>query len=444
MNNSTTTTTNSRSDHHYVPRWMHEAIVNELKIYKVVGLVGPRQSGKSTLCRKICQQLNYHYVTLDDHHARTQAEQNPHDFLNSLGPRAIIDEIQRMPALILSIKSKVDQNPDPGQFIITGSVDLSLHSRMPDSLAGRLGYLQLYPFAQGEILGSRMCDLTTSIRELGYLNQEGSHAAVDDHDYSDICEPIYLGGYPEAYKADSDFMRKKWWSAYRDNLIRKDLSSVLRHPLDSKGGLDRLMRYIAYHGCAYYDPSTMGQTLKLKNKDIKTLLDALRDLYIIAELECWNPNDLHTMTKRVKYYFLDSGFKGFIQGKVRQDMIHLQKKPKEFGMSFECFVFTEIYKLAKSNQEIIDMYYFRENENTEVDFVLTWPGKILGIEVKSATDLGGISLAGMHRLKELAGSEQLMEGWFIYRGTQWMHIEDGIYGVPIKYLWDGTPNGDIF
>ena len=187
---------------------------------RVVALVGPRQSGKTTLARKVAGRHRT-FLTLDDEQTRLFAQNDPSGLLRGVD-RAVIDEIQRAPELVLTLKRSVDEDRRPGRFLITGSADLFAGSIAPDSLAGRIETIELLPLSQAEL---------ERAGPPAFLDRafSGTIGARDDAGpVPDIVERALGGGYPEALAREAPSRRRAWLVAYAQSLAQRDVGDISR------------------------------------------------------------------------------------------------------------------------------------------------------------------------------------------------------------------------
>jgi len=190
----------------YVARHAEASVRVALADTRIVALVGPRQSGKTTLARRFARDQGCPYITLDNEQSRRYARDDPVGFMRGLNA-AVIDEIQRAPNLILALKQAVDEDPRPGRYLITGSVDLFKGSISPDSLAGRVEIIELLPFSQAEIAGSG----APAFLECAFAGDFQSHQEVGPT--RNLVERVISGGFPEALARAQPARHRSWLRA---------------------------------------------------------------------------------------------------------------------------------------------------------------------------------------------------------------------------------------
>ena len=216
------------------PRFVETRVQEALADTRVVLLCGPRQSGKTTLVQRIAGDT-IPFITLDDATTLGATSADPVGFVRGLD-RAVIDEIQRAPGLVLAIKVAVDADPRPGRFLLTGSADLMTLPRVADSLAGRTGIFRLLPLAQAELRGAS----TSFFDEVfaGKPPKSGSPVIGEG-----LVETVLAGGYPEALTRSGWRRRRDWHLDYIEAIVQRDVRDVAR--LEQLGAVPRLLRVLA-------------------------------------------------------------------------------------------------------------------------------------------------------------------------------------------------------
>ena len=200
----------------YIKRAISDEIKEYMKSFPVLLISGARQVGKSTLALNLDIP---NYITLDDINIYESARNDPKDFIEHCNKPIVIDEIQRVPILLLAIKEFVDKDRTNGQFILTGSANLKGFKDISDSLAGRIGIVELYPLSQKELSHSdeNLIDI---------LSGDISHLALKKYDNDGLSEKIINGGYPEITKIDSEKSKYLWFSSYIRTYIESDAKEI--------------------------------------------------------------------------------------------------------------------------------------------------------------------------------------------------------------------------
>lgn len=403
------------------PRFADRRVDQALSDTRVVMLAGPRQSGKTTLARLVAG-AGMPFLTLDDAAMRAGALADPTGFVQRLD-RAVIDEVQRSPELLLAIKASVDADPRPGRFFLTGSANLMTLPRVADSLAGRMEVVQLLPLAQAEIRWGR-----PSLLEHAFL---GEVPAVQTRVLGeDLVTSVLSGGYPEALSRRSWGRRQDWYLGYIDAIVQRDVRDIAQ--VSQVGQMPRLLRVLAEHSGQLTNASAAGAPLGLNHVTTQKYTQIFENLFLIRTVQPWFSNVLKRLTKTSKLHFLDSGLLAALRG-VSPDRV--RKDRSVFGPILETFVLAELLKMAGWGDERLDFSYFRDKERNEVDIVLeNRQGQVVGVEVKAASTVTRSDFHGMRRLAEACGDRFVM-GMVLYDHDQVVPFGDRMFAVPLSVLW---------
>jgi len=406
----------------FYPRTIEPRIAEALQDTPVVLLAGPRQAGKTTLVCRIAEKQGMRYLTLDDELTLLSAREDPVGMIRSVD-RAVIDEIQRVPQLLLAIKKSVDQDRRPGRFLLTGSANLMALPTVADSLAGRMETLSLLPLSQSEI---ESC--TTNWMDAvfaGRILQTAQPALGDD-----LIERVLRGGYPEAVLRVSAKRRLAWARQYIDAIIQRDVRDVAG--IDKLDQLPRFLRALARTAGRMCNYSQLGGQVGLDGKTASRYVGVFERMYLLKRIDVWSRNRLNRVVKTPKLQFMDSGLLATLLDltteEVRQDRTR-------FGNVLETFVFGELLKHATTADDDYRLMYYRDADRFEVDVVIeNAAGKLVCVEVKAAATVKESDLRGLKKLAGIAG-EQFKMGVLLYDGTETMPLGDGIRAAPLSTLW---------
>ncbi len=391
---------------------------------RIVALVGPRQSGKTTLARRIANDDGRIFVSLDDNQSRRFAEDDPAGFVRNL-PSAAIDEIQRAPNLILALKKEVDENPVPGRYLITGSVDLFKGSISPDSLAGRVETIKLLPFSQAEIAGSaapRFLDRAFA----------GDFPAIEETGPTvGLIERIILGGYPAALARTVPERRRSWLRAYAKALAERDVAEIAT--VGKRGEMVRLIDHAAVSAGQLLNMSGLGANLGIDGKTVDRWLVLLEHMFLVRRVRAWHRNETKRLVRTPKLHFLDSGLLAAILRTGIEDIVHDRQK---LGPLLECFVHGEIAKAVALSDDMTGVSHYRDKDGVEVDLVLERsPGAVVGIEVKAAATVRPRDFRGLQHLREWVG-DGFACGILLHDGERIQRAGPGLFAMPIRMLWE--------
>lgn len=403
------------------PRLLEARITEAMADTPVVLVAGPRQAGKTTLVRQIAAQ-EMRYLTLDDELTLLAAKEDPVGLIRSLD-RAVIDEIQRAPQLLLAIKKTVDEDRRPGRFLLTGSANLMALPMVADSLAGRMETLTLLPLSLSEIHRSNANWVDDAFS--GNLLTATQLFLGDE-----LIETVLRGGYPEAVFRSSTRRRAEWGRQYINSIIQRDVRDVA-----DVGKLDHLTRFlralaqVSGQMCNY---SQLGGQVGLDHKTAARYIGVFEQLFLLRRIEVWAQNRLNRIVKTPKIQFIDSGLLSTLAN-VTPTLA--QKNRHCFGNVLECFVYGELRKHMATAENDCQLLYYRDHDQYEVDFIIeNAAGDLVGVEVKAAATVTVGDLRGLKRLSSVAG-EQLKMSVILYDGSEILPLGDGFWAAPLSSLW---------
>lgn len=401
----------------FVERRAEEALLDT----PVVLIVGPRRAGKTTLVRKM-GEADRTYITLDDQTVLEAAQADPAGFIRGLD-RAIIDEIQRAPDLLLAIKKTVDEDYRPGRFLLTGSANVLTLPRVADSLAGRMETLRMLPLAKAEIDGSTPTFLERLFE--GKL-QQARDAIVGD----ELVHSTLLGGFPEAIARDSERRRQDWARSYLTSVLTRDLRDIAE--VEKLTELPKFVRLLAEHSSQLVNYSQFGASINVSHKTGQRYVGLLEQVFLIATVQPWFTNALKRIVKTPKLHFLDSGLLATARG-LTFDRVKADRGT--FGALLESFVFSEVLKLMTASDLRLTPYHFRDRDMREVDIVLERDdGMIAGIEVKASATVKAGDFSGLRALADACG-DRFAFGAVLYDSTDVVPFGDRLAAAPISALW---------
>lgn len=403
------------------PRLIKARVAEALADTPVVLISGPRQAGKTTLVRQMANQ-GLRYLTLDDQLTQLAAKENPVGMIRSLD-RAIIDEIQRAPQLLLAIKKAVDEDRRPGRFLLTGSANLMALPTVADSLAGRMETLTLLPLSQSEMHGTAINWLDSAFA--GHLPKVSIPLVGEA-----LVEAVLRGGYPEAVSRATSRRRTAWARQYIDAIIQRDVRDVAG--FDRIDQLPRFLRALAQVSGQMCNYTQLGGQVGLDHKTAARYVSVFEQMYLLKRVEVWARNRLNRVMKTPKLQFIDSGLLSTL---IDLTPAMAQQDRTQFGHVLETFVYGELLKHATTADGDYQLLYYRDHDQFEVDVVVeNAAGQLVGIEIKASASVKETDLRGLKRLAKIAG-DQFKLGVILYDGTETLPLGERLWAAPISTLW---------
>lgn len=389
---------------------------------RVVLISGPRQAGKTTLARMFSDK-DRPYITLDDAGTLNAAKADPTGFIRGI-KRAVIDEVQRAPDLMLAIKASVDDDQEPGRFLLTGSANLATIPAIADSLAGRMAVIPLLPFAQAEIRSSPGLMLDRLFA--------GNEPIVEGEVVlgKDMMEMVIAGGYPEALRRTTLARRVSWLEDYVTLILDRDVRDVAN--IDQLDRLPRLLNILAEHAGQLINNSSFGSALGLSGVTAQKYIAILERLFLIKTLVPWSNNRLSRLVKTPKLHFIDTG----LLAALREDeLARLSEDKTRLGALLESFVVSELMKLASWSERRVSFSHYRTKDLDEVDVVIEdRRGRIIGIEVKASATVKSDDFRGLRQLQAAVG-DRFVRGLVLHDHDRITPFAERLQAAPLSILW---------
>ena len=353
--------------------------------FPVVTVTGPRQAGKTTLCRALFPR--HRYVSLEAPDTREYATEDPRGFLAEVAKGAVIDEVQRAPALLSYLQEEVDARPRPGRFVLTGSANLGLLAGVSQTLAGRTGLLTLLPFSHDELRG--------------FPNAPRDREST-----------LWSGAFPAVF--DRRIPVSEWFSAYLATYVERDVRQVLN--VSDLQAFQSFVRLCAGRAGQLVNLSSLGSDCGVTHNTARSWLSVLEASYVVLRVAPWHANLGKRLVKTPKIYFVDTGLLCALLG-IRAPG-QLAEHPLR-GAVFENWVVTEILKSRTHRALPPDLFFFRSRAGLEVDVLVDAGASLLAAEVKAgqtvASDFFG-SLEGLRSLVLGATPERRLRRRLVYGG----------------------------
>jgi predicted AAA+ superfamily ATPase len=363
-------------------RTIEPALKNLVHKYPVVTVTGPRQSGKTTLCRKVFPQKPY--VNLEAPDERKFALDDPRGFLNAYQEGAILDEIQRTPDLLSYIQPMVDADSTPGKFILTGSQQFNIRETLSQSLAGRTGLLTLLPFDWNEVRP--------------YLNLSNTDSV------------LLHGFYPRLHHMQIN--PSQAMADYFETYVQRDVRQLMQ--IRHAGMFEKFVRLCAGRIGQLLNLQSLGNETGISHTTAREWISILEASYIIFQLPPWHANISKRLIKTPKVYFWDVGLAAYLLGLEEENQV--SRDPLRGGL-FENVVVAEMFKQFYHRGKRPRLFFYRDSTGNEVDLVLERGHDLALIEIKSGQTVTNHFFQGLNSFSKVA-KERIRGGMVVYGGAK--------------------------
>ena len=370
--------------------------------FPVVVLTGPRQSGKTTLARAAFP--GHAYVSLEDPDVRERVAADPRGFLSQHRGGLLIDEVQRVPALLSYLQTAVDSGSGMGRVVLTGSQNLLLSAAVSQSLAGRAGYLELLPLAYAE-----------------------AHAAFDR---LSLDEWLVAGAYPALHSRD--VAHADWHASYIATYVERDVRQISR--IADLLHFQRFMRLMAARAGQMLNLNAVANDLGIAQTTARDWLAVLESSYITFRLPPYHGNFGKRLVKTPKLYFHDTGIAAWLLGITQAGAMAIHPMR---GALFENMLVAEYLKYLRHQGVSHSIHFWRDNTGNEVDLLIERAGELWPVEMKSGATLQRDWLRGLHTWQRHAAAARqgvpmlisAAPGNFSYEGVAVAHWRDALRGL---------------
>lgn len=364
------------------PRQARTTLERLAKGFPVLALTGPRQSGKTTLAR--ASYPDKPYVSLENPDEREFAEHDPKRFLARFPEGAILDEVQRCPALLSWLQGLVDERPVMGQFVLTGSAQFDLIAGMSQSLAGRVGRVELLPLSLGEMQGA---GLPITLDRL-----------------------LLNGGYPAIYQRD--LAANDWFPNYVATYLERDVRQIIA--VRDLSQFQRFVRMCAARSGQLLNLAALGADCGISAVTAREWLSVLEASYLVTRLPPYFQNFGKRLVKSPKLYFLDVGLMAWLLG-IRDELSIATHAAR--GALFETWVVSELIKQRFNAGQPADLNFWRDSAGHEIDVVFETPAGLQAVEIKSGSTFAADWTDGLKKWQKFAGDTPTLKPILIYGGT---------------------------
>lgn len=376
----------------YIKRAAEDTIVRVSKMFPVLLLTGPRQVGKTTLLQRLAEKqkeagIERKYVTLDDPDARYLAKRDPALFLQRYSPPVLIDEIQYATELFPYIKMSVDRSKRKGDFWLTGSQVFRLMENASESLAGRIGIVNLLGLSDAEIYQTPSEPFSTDSKRL-----MKRLSVTKPRGLNEIYQRIFRGSMPELY-ADKNVDWETYYRSYVDTYLQRDIRDLAQ--VADEMQFYNFMTIVAAHTSKPVVYEELASAAGISSPTAKKWLSILVSSHIIALVQPYHNNALKRVVKMPLLHFLDTGLAAYL---LKWGNPEALEKGAMSGAIFESYVFSEIYKSYLNAGKEPPIFYYRDKDQKEIDLLIYQNGVLSPIEIKKAASPGKAAIKNFHVL----------------------------------------------
>ena len=390
----------------------------------MVCVVGPRQSGKTTLVQHLAPDRAF--FSLDESNYYQTAVLDPSGFIAALPDAATVDEVQRVPALLHAIKHAVDRDRRPGRFLLTGSANLLLVPTVAESLAGRMEIVQLQPLTEAEKEGERGLFLMALLE--GVLKprlKAGTRTGGPA-----LAERLVAGGYPEPLTR-APVRARQWHRQYLRGIMERDVREVAR--VKDARELARMLELLALRSAQLFNASNIANALGVHRETVEHYVNVLERLFLLRRLPAWHRSTAKRLIRSPKMHLLDSGLAAALAELTLADWLNNRER---MGHLLESFVVQQLIAQAAWTDPDLRFWHYRDKDRVEVDVVMTRGRTTWGFEVKAAASLTSRDGRGLARLAERCGKD-FERGILFYEGRDMLPLADKrMIAVPLSELWE--------
>ena len=405
----------------YYPRWITPLLQDALNTHPVLVLTGARQVGKSTLLNKELPFAEWRYHTLDNLDTLAQAQSDPAS-LWAGSNRVVLDEVQRVPSVLLAVKQAVDEDPKRYRFVLSGSANLLLMQHVTESLAGRAAYFVLHPLTLGE---QRQQSPSMLLRQLlsGHWPEETSPAG-------DIVDPLPLmlrGSMPGLVNLPNPTGWLRWWEGYILTYLERDLRQLSQ--ITSLVDFRNLLQLLALHTGRVLNQAEIGREVGLAQPSAHRYINLVETTHLLERLPPYTAGRMQRLVKSPKIFWTDPGLPVYLSGFFDEDSL---RNARELGSFFENLIYQHLRVHCEMMTPKARLFFWRTRQGSEVDFVVEQGRRLLAIEVKGTETPRYQHAEGLRAFLEAHPHAQ--GGILLHQGTSVRYLHDRILAIPWTML----------
>lgn len=358
----------------YIHRSLERKFLKMSSAFKAVMVTGARQVGKSTMLNALAQNTGRVCVSMDDADIRDLAQRDPKLFFQMYQPPILIDEVQKAPALFEQIKLLCDESDERGRFWLTGSQSKKLMKQAGDSLAGRICILKMFSLSAKE-LAQKADDIPDDYSFSSFMQRSHNYPT---NNILDVYDRIWEGGMPDMISMDAE-LRRAYWNSYIDTYLMRD--AVDDNGIQDTESFRKFLRACAAFSGELLNYNDLGNAADVSGVTAKEWIKVLQSMGIIFLLEPFYNNELKRMIKTPKLYFCDTGLCSFLSSWTSRDTL---MNGAASGHYLENHVVSEMLRNASYGEKSVNLNFYRDTNQKEIDLVLEMDGRLHAFEIKRA------------------------------------------------------------
>lgn len=405
----------------YIKRHVKKTIDEYLKEFPAVLLTGPRQVGKSTVLENSYPEIPYQ--TLDDTFVLQQMHEDGRGYIKSLGNPVIFDEIQRAPKTFLDFKLLIDMNKKPGMYIFTGSQKFELMKGASESLAGRIGILNMLGLSNREIFEDEFSKPFIPTTE--YFNERRPKFTLDN---DNLWRRIHRGSMPALYN-NAKMNWERYYSSYAQTYIDRDINELAQ--VGNKLAFSQFITSLASRTGELLNLTSLANDIGIDQRTAKTWLSILEATNMIYILKPFSFNVTKRVVKTPKVYFTDTGLVCYL---CRWLTPETAERGAMSGALYETFVINEIIKSYYNAGEDFDLYFYRDSNGSEVDLLFYQNGTIYPVEIKKTSSPNVKDIKHFKTLNTAFNNINIGEGGIICNYEKLAFLSENNKVIPISYI----------
>lgn len=411
----------------FIKRHAEKTIERLSSSYPAVLITGARQTGKTTLLKKITDSQNIQYLTFDDPIEEQSAKNDPKSFLDFHPYPFMFDEIQYIPDLFRYLKIQIDQNRQNGMYFLTGSQQFKLMETASESLSGRIGIVQLYPLSAREIREDENSESFIPTKD--FILARNSLLKQRDSNVKKTWLSIYTGGYPEVVKGN--VLPKDFYANYLKTYIERDIKK-LTQVADEMQFLQFISVAAARTG-QLVNYSDISKDCGISEVTAKKWLSLLVSSGLVYLLQPYSANIEKRVVKTAKLYFMDTGLAAYLTRWSNPDVM---QSGAMAGAFFETYVISEIIKSFSNNGEEPPIYFYRDKDKYEIDLLIEQNNILYPVEIKKTATPSSDDAKNFFITKRIKNIK-IAQGIIICNCSQVLNVKNkdsSVLAIPVEYI----------